>query len=103
MKTFSKILLLFLSLSSVLSNLRTLEDLKVTKKTILVKPNQIFTIKLYTNSSTGYSWQMENENSSAFTFIQREREVTKEDLALDKMKHSIRPNVSYSFKAGATS
>ena len=52
MKTFSKILLLFLSLSSVLSNLRTLEDLKVTKKTILVKPNQIFTIKLYTNPST---------------------------------------------------
>ena len=55
MKTFSKILLLFLSLSSVLSNLRTLEDLKVTKKTILVKPNQIFSIKLYINPSTGYS------------------------------------------------
>lgn len=106
MKALTKILLLVLSLASVLSNLRTLEDLK---ETITVKPNEIFTIKLYSNPSTGYSWQMEkDENSSVFTFIKQEKEITKEDLEIEKKKPRFilvgrGSNYIYTFKAGSTS
>lgn len=44
------------------------------KSTYVVKPNEIFTIQLYANPSTGYYWHVEEiTNPSAFTYIGRKR------------------------------